>query len=177
MTKKTIKTNWIYFPQSSEPPEFIRKVVAVFEGNEDLLVAKSKNMISNEVLAVLRTGLQELGFQVETGKKALEKIPVPVLYGRNGSVSKSFDADAWHREQKVVLEVEAGRGYANNQFLKDLFQCCMMHDVDYCAIAVRHRYIDTNDFENVAMFFQTLYTSGRIKLPLKGVLLIGYGPA
>lgn len=28
----------------------------------------------------------------------------------------------------------------NNQFLKDLFQACMMQDVDYLVIAVRNEY-------------------------------------
>jgi len=32
------------------------------------------------------------------------------------------------------LEVEAGRAYTNYQFLKDLFQACMMHDVQYLGM-------------------------------------------
>jgi len=117
-----------------------------------------------------------LGFQVETGKKADQKVKVPVLFGRNGRIEKSFDADAWHREGHMVLEAEAGRGFTNNQFLKDLFQACMMHDVDYCAIAVRNLYIASQDFESIAAFFETLYASRRLMIPLKGILLIGYGP-
>ena len=170
------KTNWIYFPKSDDPSPFVRSVVKVFEDCEDELQAKSNELSSNGVLAVLRFGLQSLGFRVETGKKASEKIRVPVLYGRNGMPEKVFEADAWHKEEKLVLEVEAGRGYLNNQFLKDLFQACMMHDVDYCAIAVRNRYITVNDYESVVSFFETLYASNRLKLPLKGVLLVGYGP-
>lgn len=153
----------------------MRAVVGVFEAAEEELVRGSRELKSNGILAILCQRLQALGFQVELGKRATEKIRVPVLFGRNGSVAKSFEADAWHRENKMVLEVEAGRGYLNNQFLKDLFQACMMHDVDYCAIAVRNRYIDSNDFENVVSFFETLYASNRMKLPLRGVLLIGYG--
>jgi hypothetical protein len=129
------------------------------------------------VLAVLRPGLEKLGFQVEAGKKLTEKIRVPVLFGRNGIVEKAFEADAWHRQNRMVIEVEAGRGYLNNQFLKDLFQACMMQDVDYCGIAVRNRYIENNNFENVVSFFETLHTSGRLSLPLKGVLVLGYGHA
>jgi len=173
--KQTPKTNWAFYPKSHETPPFLRLVVGVFESCEVELYEKSKELSSNGVLAMLCPGLQALGFQVETGKKASEKIKVPVLFGCNGTVEKSFEADAWHREQKVVVEVEAGRGYLNNQFLKDLFQACMMHDVEYCVIAVRNRYIDTNDFENVASFFDTLYTSNRLKLPLQGVLILGYG--
>jgi hypothetical protein len=33
-----------------------------------------------------------------------------------------------------VLEVEAGRAYRNNQFLKDIFQACMMPYVEYLML-------------------------------------------
>ena len=164
--------NWVFFPKSQEPPELVRSVVQAFEhaaAETDLTPRKS-----DAVLAIVRPGLQALGFQVETGKHASEKIAVPVLFGHNGRVAKSFDADAWHVVGKMVVEVEAGRGYLNNQFLKDLFQACMMHDVDYCGIAVRNRYIGSSDFDQVSFFFETLYASNRLHLPLKGVLLIGY---
>ena len=168
-------TNWIYYPQSHSVPVFLREVVRVFEDAESDLVSHSHEMKSDQVLARIRPGLVDMGFVVESGKKAVEKIRVPVLFGRNGAIAKSFDADAWHQRERIVLEVEAGRGYLNNQFLKDLFQACMMHDVDYCVIAVRNLYLDARDFESVAAFFDTLYTSGRLQLPLKGTLLVGYG--
>ena len=168
-------TSWIFFPKSDEPSAFIRSIVQVFLDRDEELSVRSRDLTSDGILAILCPGLQELGFEVETGKKKVQKIYVPVLFGRNGAVDKAFEADAWHRGQNTVLEVEAGRGYLNNQFLKDLFQACMMHDVEYCAIAVRNRYIDSNDFENVVSFFETLYASRRLQLPLKGVLVIGYG--
>jgi len=87
---------------------------------------------------------------------------------------KSFDVDAYHETEGFVLEVEAGRGYLNHQFLKDLFQACMMRNVEYLAIAVRNIYKNSPDFEKVFMFFDTLYTSNRLPLPLAGVLIIGY---
>ena len=50
----------------------------------------------------------------------------------------------------------AGRGVITNQFLKDLFQACMMDDVDYLAIAVRHRCVAAGiknpDFDRVVTF-------------------------
>ena len=96
------------------------------------------------------------------------------MFGRNGRLDKSFDADAYHRDLRFVLEVEAGRGVLNNQFLKDLFQACMMHDADYLGIAVRNIYGQSADFEKVIRFFDTMYASNRLKLPLKGILVIGY---
>lgn len=168
-------TNWVYFPKSDEPSAFMRSVVQVFLDRDDELNLRSRELTSDGILKIVCPGLQALGFEVETGKKKNQKIRVPVLFGRNGTVEKAFEADAWHRAEHTVLEVEAGRGYLNNQFLKDLFQACMMHDVSYCAIAIRNRYIDSNDFENVVSFFETLYASRRLQLPLKGVLIIGYG--
>lgn len=168
------KTNWIFFPKSTEPPRLAREVVDVFIKSEQEIEKRFDEAVSDVVLSIVRCRLESIGFEVETGKKADCKINVPVLYGMNGKVEKAFEADAWHRKGKMVLEVEAGRGCLNNQFLKDLFQACMMHDVEYCAIAVRNLYIKSKDFEKVVAFFDTLYASGRLNLPLKGVLLIGY---
>ncbi len=70
--------------------------------------------------------------------------------------------------------VEVGRGVVNNQFLKDLFQACMMAGVTEFAVAVRNQYRRNNDFERVRRFFDTLYASNRLKLPLDGVLVVGY---
>lgn len=73
-----------------------------------------------------------------------------------------------------MLEIEAGRAVVNNAFLKDLFQACMMQDVNFAAIAVRNVYRGSRDFERVVSFFDTLYASRRLTLSLKGILIIGY---
>ena len=92
----------------------------------------------------------------------------------NGKLEKYFDADAYNEELKTVIEVEAGRAVTNYQFLKDLFQACMMHEVDFLVIAVRNTYRTNKDFQSVITFFDTLQASGRLILPLKGILIIGY---
>ena len=63
---------------------------------------------------------------------------------------------------------------ANYQFLKDLFQASVMADVDYLCIAVRNKYRTSQDFEKMSAFFDTLYASDRLQLPLKGILIVGY---
>ena len=68
----------------------------------------------------------------------------------------------------------AGRGVMNNQFLKDFFEACIMVDVDYCIIAVRDTYLKQKDFEKVKDFFDSMYASGRMNIPLKGLLIVGY---
>ena len=126
------------------------------------------------MLSLVSPHLQNLGFQVEVGKKNTEKIRVPVLFGLNGKTKVSFDADAFHIAKKTVIEVEAGRALMNYQFLKDLFEACMMFDVEYLVIVVRRKYLKTNDFSEIVDFFDTIYASDRIELPLKGILVIGY---
>ncbi len=166
--------NWQYFPQSDKPPRIMEDVVGVFERRALDIESGKANLKSNAVLEKLRPGLAEIGFQVEQGKTKAQQIRFPVLFGRDGKVAKSFHADGFHSACKCVPEVEAGRGVVNNQFLKDLFQACMMQDVDYLAIAVCNHYGTFADFEAVIRFFETLYASRRLVLPLRGVLIIGY---
>jgi hypothetical protein len=166
--------NWLYYPRSRKAPTLIRSVVEVFQQALPSIDSAMHELNSNEVLAQVAPGLASLGFRVETGKHTTEKIPVPVLFGLNGLLEKSFDADAHHESAGAVVEVEAGRGVVNNQFLKDFFQACMMAGVTEFAVAVRNLYRGNNDFEKVCRFFDTLYASNRLQLPLHGVLVIGY---
>jgi len=62
----------------------------------------------------------------------------------------------------------------NYQFLKDLFQACMMQGVEFLGIAMRNRYANKNHSELTCRFFATLYVSRRITLRLRGILVIGY---
>lgn len=167
--------SWQHFPKHSPCSAFLRDIVACFEEvSSEIASLKNVGQVSNDVLAKVRPGLEQLGFMVEASKLAEGKIKVPVLYGANGKVEKSFDADAFHPQQKVVVEVEAGRGVTNYQFLKDLFQACVMQDVEYVVIAVRLDYRGSSDYAKVVTFIETIYASNRLILPLKGILIVGY---
>ena len=131
-------------------------------------------MPSNTVLEILRPHLEKTGFICETGKTQEKKIGVPVLFGFDNKIDKSFNADAISDDGKIVIEIEAGTAVDNNQFLKDIFQACMMFEVEYLVIAVRNDYRGNNDFVKVLTFLETIYISNRLHLPLKGILLIGY---
>ena len=163
--------NYQFFPKTKKVPEHLQEVIQVFEACYSSLDSRHKNLKSNEVLAVITPSLSKLSFLVEHQGS---KISVPVLFGRNGTVTKSFEADAYDPKTKTVIEVEAGRALTNYQFLKDLFEACMMNDAEYLVIAVRNSYRTSPDFEKIEQFFDTLYQSERIVLPLEGILLIGY---
>jgi len=174
---------WAYFPRNRPVTSLGKQVVEVFESasatidsalNNHLIDVSYKDAASDVILSRVREGLEQIGFKVESGKKLSEKIAVPVLFGKGGKPTRSFHADAYHQNEGFVLEVEAGRAVTNYQFLKDLFEAAVMVDVNYLGIAVRRVYKQAKDFETVYSFLDTLYASERLKLPLKGILLIGY---
>lgn len=155
-------------------PRHLIEIVRVFENNHVAINSEVHTLSSDAVLEIIRPSLEKLDFEVEKSKRSVDKIHVPVLYGRNGTLEKSFNADAYNHASKTVIEVEAGRAVVNYQFLKDLFQACMMDNVEHLVIAVRNTYRNGKDFEKVLSFFNTLYASSRLNLPLKGILIIGY---
>lgn len=165
---------WQFFPKSKIIPNHLKDVVEVFENNSNEINSDLFTYSSNEVLEKVALSLEKINYKVEKSKKSNDKIKVPVLFGPNGKLEKYFDADGYNEITKTVIEVEAGRAVTNYQFLKDLFQACMMYEVDYLIIAVRKTYLKNQDFKTVITFFDTLYSSGRLRLPLEGILIIGY---
>ncbi len=166
--------NYQLFPRSVGLTPQIEQVIACFEAVYDDIRSPENTLKSDAVLNLLRPDLENIGFTIETGKARGQKIEVPVLFGRNNSIDQSFNADGISADGKIVLEVEAGRAFANYAFLKDIFQASMMHGVEFLILAVRNDYRGTNDFEKVYRFLETLYISGRLVLPLKSITLLGY---
>jgi len=163
-----------FFPRSQGVTQPIQEVIDCFVTCDSQISSAKHDLSSNEVLTVLRPHLKAIGYRVEEGKARDQKIGVPVLFGLDNQIDKAFNADALSADGKVVVEVEAGRAIDNNQFLKDIFQACMMFEVEYLVIAVRNDYRGKDDFARIFTFIETLYLSNRLRLPLKGILLIGY---
>lgn len=163
-----------YFPKSSKIPDFLSQLILVFQQKDEYITSSRFQLESNTILQTLSDGIMRLGYKVEISKRANDKIRIPVLFGRNGILEKYFEVDCYNSIKKVVVEIEAGRAVSNYQFLKDLFQACVMQDVDYLVIAVRNIYRTSKDFDKVLAFLDALYVSNRLILPLKGILVIGY---
>ena len=163
-----------FFPRSQGVTYEIQNVIDCFKAVECEIDSNTCNLVSNEVLAKVRPFLEKLGYKVEIGKSANEKIDVPVLFGNDNVIDKSFYADAISKDGRIVIEVEAGQATENHRFLKDIFEACMMFDVEYLVLAVRNIYRTHDDFARIYTFLETLYISNRLQLPLKGILLVGY---
>ena len=140
------------FPRSFGITDEIRAVISCFEKNYEQIKSPDNNLSSDGVLRVISDDLEMLNFKVEKSKASIDKIKVPVLFSINNRIDKFFDADAVSADGKIVIEVEAGRGFRNNQFLKDIFQACMMPNVEYLVIAVRNHYHNTDDFKAIFKF-------------------------
>lgn len=175
-----MEIKWQYFPRFAATPEHLKQVVIAFENAAHEIATPKHQLSSNEVLEKVADYLEELSFKVERGKSRAQKIHRPVLYGRDDSIDKAFEVDAWQESTGTIIEVEAGRAVINHQFLKDFFEACVIQDAKYLVIAVCKAYkpaslkTPSNDFEIVSTFMDTLYSSGRLQVPLDGVLIIGY---
>ena len=174
-----MEIQWIFYPKTNLLPEFLRQPVEKFQEVYSKIDSTKNDsndlrLASDEVLRILTPGLESIGYRVERSKKTTDKVRVPVLYGAQGKEELAFEADAYNKDSKTVIEVEAGRAVTNYQFLKDIFQASMMSNTDYLILAMRNVYKGNNDFSKASSFLETIYLTNRIKLDLKGILLIGY---
>ncbi len=175
--------NWMYFPQNKKIEPHLLQIIEVFQEKQIEIDSDThkgeSNLESNATLSFVTDGLELLGYKVEKSKRTNDKIRVPVLFGQNGQVNLAFEVDAYSETTQTVIEVEGGRAVVNYQFLKDFYESCMMQGVKYFCVAVKNLYcpsknIKSKDFEKVCSFFQALYVSNRMQIPLEGVLVIGY---
>ena len=137
-------------------------------------------MTSDEKLAVLRPALVALGYDVEGGKKAADKLRRPVLFGEQGSEDRAFEVDAFHGVEGVAFEIEAGRGTQGNAVYRDLIQTSLLIDARFLAVGVLIEYrfgrkgTISSDYRKTISLLDAIYASDRLRLPLEGVLIIGY---
>lgn len=141
----------------------------------------AKGLKSDEVLAVLRSELTGLGFEVETSKQAKGKIRRPVFFGENAEPELRYEIDAWHPEWLAGLEIEAGRAVMGNAVYRDLVQALVMVDMEHLILAVplQYRYksggraVLSHDYDKTVAVAQALYAHSRIDMPF-ALSVIGY---
>lgn len=105
-----------YYPRNIGAPPWVESLVSAVRSCRAQIdtVALSKGISSDEVLHALRPGLATLGYEVEAGKRADQKVRRPVLFGDQGVPRVMYEIDAFHDDLGIAVEVEAGRGAANN---------------------------------------------------------------
>jgi hypothetical protein len=167
------------YPRTSPPPAFADDLVGAFRTNESAIATEDREdgLKSDEVLDAVRPALEELGFDVETGKAKADKIHRPVLFGKNAEPELRYEVDAYHDGWNCGLEVEAGRAWKGNAIYRDLIQAAMMVRVDTLALAVPNVYKysrgENPAFDKTNAVVETLFTANRLDLPYD-LILIGY---
>lgn len=175
---------WSYFPRNVRPPKWalnLVKIVRDAQGaidTEPLRPAHGDRLTSDYVLSLLRPGMGGLGYTVESGKHAAQRIRKPVLFGDNGRAEVSYEIDAFHEDFGIAVEVEAGRGAMGNADYRDIIRMSLLLDANYMVLMTpaiyRYGTTSTSAFARTRDQLSAIYASERLRLPFQGALLIGY---
>lgn len=174
---------WTYYPVDTPPPDWARDFVGEVASVRPAFDSTTAvGLTSDAVLAHLRPGLVELGYEVERGKKNVEKIRRPVLFGDQGRAVVTYEIDAAHDDLGVVVEIEAGRGARGNAVYRDLVRTSLIVGARFLVLGVMNEYhhqqsgrpVVVHSYRDSKDQLDAIYASGRLKLPFEGILLFGY---
>jgi hypothetical protein len=104
-----------------------------------------------------------------------------VLFAEMGREDLAYEVDGFHQDG-IALEVEAGRGARGNAIYRDLIQTSLLVDARFLVLAVLVEYhhkssgkgVVVQGYRDTRNLLDAIYASDRLKLPLEGVLLVGY---
>lgn len=127
----------------------------------------------NEVLAIIATNLEAIGFLVE---RPGAPVTLPVLFGEGARPRRSYRADAWWPEEGVVVEVEAGGARQNNRAILDIMKGMIWQDCKHLIIAVKKSYgrHGQNDYDWLRAWVELIYASERFTVPMDTLTVVGY---
>lgn len=100
-----------------------------------------------------------------------------MLFDESGRPIVAYEVDGFHEERGIVLEVEAGRSAAGNADYRDLVRTSLIVAADYLILGMMLEY--TTGKTTMRSYERTreddaIDASERLKLPFKGILLVGY---
>lgn len=175
--------HWFFYPAHARPPKWVGDVVAAFAAAQSSIDSTSNDGLnSDRVLASLEPGLRLLGFDVECGKAATQKVRRPVLYGDQGRERVAYEVDAFHDIEGIAVEIEAGRGARGNAVYRDLVRTSLIVGARFLVLGVMNEYrhqsagkpVAVQSYRDAREQLDAIYSSGRLGLPFDGLLLVGY---
>lgn len=94
----------------------------------------------------------------------------------------AYEVDAFHHDDGIALEVEAGRGVLGNAIYRGLIQTSLLIDARFLVLAVLTEYgyksggkaMTSPNYRITRSILDAIYARNRLVLPLEGILLIGY---
>jgi hypothetical protein len=173
---------WRYWPARDTPPPWVNNFIAVVAPLRTRLDTSNGNAsTSDSVLAAIAPGLTALGYRVESSKAKADKITLPVLFGDEGVPRVQYEVDAFHKDDGIVVEIEAGRGAKSNAGYRDLIRASLLVDAKYFVLGMPLEYRSgktsvelTRAYAVTREQLDAIYASQRLALPFRGVLLFGY---
>lgn len=177
--------SWSYFPRNERPPAWVDELVAIVGSAQPFIDSEAglaETVKSDAVLARLRDGMEQVGYQVEQSKRAVDRIARPVLFGEGGKADVTYEIDAFHDGLGIAVEVEAGRGAMSNADYRDIIRMSLLLDARYMVLMMpkvyRFRSGDrmqqTHGYTQTLKVLSAIYASQRLRLPFDGVLLVGF---
>jgi hypothetical protein len=172
---------WIFYPRWVEKPGWAEELVNVFLTHRHEIDSMVVHKKSDEVLSIIHKDLERLGYLVEGGGQN-RTISRPVYFGEYGHPELQYQIDSYHAGNHIALEVEAGRSTRGNAVYRDIIQTSLLVGVEYFVLAVPQKYafqssgneIVDKTYQMCRDIFNALYARDRLRLPFKGVLLVGY---
>lgn len=169
------------YPRTEPPPQFAEEIAAVFRRHSDAISPRAvADLTTHQVLEILRDDLEDLGFEVEKGKRKGDKIERPVFFGDCGQPTLKIEVDAYHPGWKCELEVEARPASIGTAVFRSIVQAMVMVEVETLVLVVptNHPYEDATPnaamtYEQAIGIAEILYGHGRFRLPYSLVVL-GY---
>jgi hypothetical protein len=184
--KKGTYPLWKYYPPWRPRPEWVERVVGVVRDLESQIDSRafirSKHQTGPVVHEILRPHLELLDYVIEAPKTRGTNplLRRPVLYGEGPTKEKYFDLDGWNSELQIALEIEGSAALENKNALWDLMKFCVVTDAEYGVIIVPQEYHPvkqryTAPYLHIRGDFDMLYSNPeRFRIPLQGLLLVGY---
>lgn len=154
-------------------------MVAAFEEQRSAIDSLTNTGVSSDaVLGAVRPSLVGQGFAVEASKARADKVVRPVLFGNQGAPRLTYEVDGFHEEHGIVLEVEAGRGAANNAAHRDIIRASLIVGARFLVLAMMQQYTSGattwRSYESTLEQLDAIFASERLALPFEGVVVIGY---
>lgn len=178
-----METDIVYYcyPRTQHPPPLAEDVAQAFQAHEAELstieLSQDDSLKSDDVLETVRPELEEIGFEVETGKGAGERVYQPATFRENGEHDHSYEVDGYHEGENCVIEIDAGRAWDSNHTHRNLIRAMTMAEVDLLVMAVPRKYKHSNGttpaFEKSKEIVDLLYRTKRIEIPFR-LILLGY---
>lgn len=171
---------WVHFPRNVRAPGWVSQLVEVVTDARAGIETPAAGLKSDQVLLQIADGLAMLGYTVERGKNAADKIDRPVLFGEQGATAVTMEVDAFHDGLGIAVEVEAGRSWNGNAVYRDLVRSSLLLDARYLALLVPVAYkppsvkVAIPAYDYTRQLLDAIYASQRLVLPFEGVVLIGY---